>query len=405
MMMRKRRRSSTSPDRRDDEPGLGAMTKSSLLNIAQAYSSNVFGPQPPTNYNPSPSKISIPSTFQVRSSKYQRRLKRTKTDARSELDFENWSRFNYAKLNMWIDPSKDKVPRCDYHTCSDKDFIRLYEEPAIPVVITGAIDHWPAVTEWKPEKLLEHYHREKFKIGEDDDGDSVYMQFSHFIQYSLTSGDAERDDSPLYIFDSVFGDRTRNNSAKRIAKKKKDGDDKNADDETTAAAKAQKMNDMLQEPNDSLLQESNGSDDDADGEEEDERPMSKRDEMPDRKRPKYSDDSGNDTRSYKAASPPTERNPAPQETDASRAEGKQEKITITLPVPRKSSKPESRATKELLKDYEIPSIRVHEDRHIDGSSLDREDQGQESTWIPWEQARGMRWSMDIRGTYPIPCKC
>ncbi len=58
--------------------------------------------------------------------------------------------------------------------------------------------------------MARQYRYEKFKVGEDDEGESVYMSMKSFVKYATKSHDVKQDDSPLYIFDSSFGDRNKN---------------------------------------------------------------------------------------------------------------------------------------------------------------------------------------------------
>ncbi|KAJ3061917.1 jumonji domain-containing protein 6, partial [Quaeritorhiza haematococci] len=156
-----------------------------------------------------------------------------------------------------------------YDTVSEEEFIERIESKFLPCVIVGAVKGWGALREWTPENICTKYHNEKFKVGEDDDGDPVYVSMKYFMHYATgtasslaaskheskkqkrrrkdksrtessdddddddessdgsSSGsgskqfmykgpaDATTDDSPLYIFDSNFGDRLKNNSAKR----------------------------------------------------------------------------------------------------------------------------------------------------------------------------------------------
>jgi histone arginine demethylase JMJD6 len=69
---------------------------------------------------------------------------------------------------------------------------------------------------------LSNYGSQPFKVGEDDYGEPVFLKFKYYVHYLLT--DAVRDDSPLYIFDSGFGER-------KVLKKNR-SNDHNSDDDT-----------------------------------------------------------------------------------------------------------------------------------------------------------------------------
>jgi histone arginine demethylase JMJD6 len=152
--------------------------------------------------------------------KYFRKIQRAKREARSELKESEWSRFGFKAKNFWLDKSRDNTPRIDYHSVSRKDFIRNYESKNIPVVITGAMDHWSAMEDWTVTKLAYRYRHEKFKVGEDDDGNSVFMGFKYYLHYALRDNQgAVTDDSPLYIFDPGFGKRKLHHSYRRKEEK------------------------------------------------------------------------------------------------------------------------------------------------------------------------------------------
>lgn len=148
-----------------------------------------------------------------------------KVEARSELGLFHWDRNNYKSLfNSLTDfHVDDNFVRVNYKTCSEHEFTMKYQEPCIPAVIIGAMDLWPALTSWNPSALKRKYHNEKFKVGEDDEGDNVHLSLHDFFEYSLDP--ALSDDSPLYIFDSNFGDRKLNNTASRITRKRKQDSD------------------------------------------------------------------------------------------------------------------------------------------------------------------------------------
>jgi histone arginine demethylase JMJD6 len=103
-----------------------------------------------------------------------------------------------------------------------EDFAINYEAKEIPAVIRGipfgleggshnsgtddaaAGGGWSAVRRWPLGSLkrCEDLQDRHFKCGEDDDGKSVKVKLRHFLKYLRSN----RDDSPLYIFDSAFDD-------------------------------------------------------------------------------------------------------------------------------------------------------------------------------------------------------
>ncbi|KAJ1344022.1 hypothetical protein BSLG_001162 [Batrachochytrium salamandrivorans] len=101
------------------------------------------------------------------------------------------------------------VQRIDYEAVSVEMFARDWETPALPVVILGATSTWSAHTAWDIETFAQTYRNEKAKVGQDDHGKTVFMGIRYFLHYALVDPNgAAIDDSPLYIFDGSFGDRT-----------------------------------------------------------------------------------------------------------------------------------------------------------------------------------------------------
>ncbi|KAF8934226.1 jumonji domain-containing protein 6 [Dissophora ornata] len=118
------------------------------------------------------------------------------------LTERNSNAHQFAKQEFTIPESHDTLQRIDYDKVSREEFIEQFEEKYLPVVIRGVTEDWGSCKNWNSETFLKKYYSQPFKVGEDDDGNNVYVKMKYFLKYAETDG--LKDDSPLYIFDSGF---------------------------------------------------------------------------------------------------------------------------------------------------------------------------------------------------------
>ena len=99
----------------------------------------------------------------------------------------------------------------DARTLTPEEFWHRYEGTSTPCVIHNIpaghdggqiMTEWPAVHKWSLDVLNRDKNlRERFfKCGEDDNGNSIKVRLKYFLRYLQDN----RDDSPLYVFDSSF---------------------------------------------------------------------------------------------------------------------------------------------------------------------------------------------------------
>lgn len=108
---------------------------------------------------------------------------------------------------------KSSLPvHLDAKNLSKDEFQRCYESKCIPCVIDNLpsgfddcefVGKWSAVDKWTLDRFDESDIRARmFKCGEDDDGRKIKIKLKHFLRYLHNN----KDDSPLYVFDSSFED-------------------------------------------------------------------------------------------------------------------------------------------------------------------------------------------------------
>jgi histone arginine demethylase JMJD6 len=93
---------------------------------------------------------------------------------------------------------KDEIERVHVNDITVEEFVEKFERPSRPVIIQGIADTWPAFKKWTFRKLLKKYADSKFKIGESDSGKKLKVTLKEYLEYTMYN----RDDSPLYLFES-----------------------------------------------------------------------------------------------------------------------------------------------------------------------------------------------------------
>lgn len=131
-----------------------------------------------------------------------RRIEEAKRKARPELNHFGWDTLGLAE-KFTLSECRENIVRVDGSKLSLNEFRERFERPRIPCIITHLTESWQANEKWTTSRIARKYRNQRFKCGEDDDGYSVKLKMKYYVDYMLNS----HDDSPLYIFDSGFGDR------------------------------------------------------------------------------------------------------------------------------------------------------------------------------------------------------
>ncbi|CAG2105671.1 unnamed protein product [Medioppia subpectinata] len=137
----------------------------------------------------------------------KRKIIDAKLKARPELtDCNSWTANKLSQtFDLSVNAFEDNVERIDTRDVRPEQFVEKYEKLYRPVVITGASDQWRACHKWTLSRLAKKYRNQKFKCGEDNEGYSVKLKMKYFVYYMRNNS----DDSPLYIFDSNYGEHCR----------------------------------------------------------------------------------------------------------------------------------------------------------------------------------------------------
>lgn len=103
---------------------------------------------------------------------------------KNRLAKREWILSVYRKL-LQMTPGGLEVPRL--HRLSREEFHERFYLPSRPVVITGLIDHWPALKKWSPSYLREHFGDRKIEVqtGRNADADYEANKMQHRQQLTM----------------------------------------------------------------------------------------------------------------------------------------------------------------------------------------------------------------------------
>ena len=92
--------------------------------------------------------------------------------------------------------NSDNIQRVSLADLTHAAYLTRFAIPNIPFILTDAVQAWPAA-QWTTRRLEAEYGDMPFKVG------AYEMTLSDYMRYCRHS----KDESPLYLFDSAFGDK------------------------------------------------------------------------------------------------------------------------------------------------------------------------------------------------------
>jgi histone arginine demethylase JMJD6 len=124
-----------------------------------------------------------------------------KARARSDLDLQQWARLGHAWRALEEPEPLGTLARLHCSALSVAAFVARFEVPNLPLMLDGLAAEWPAWRgAWEPRALHAAYRHRRFRCGEDDRSYPVKVKLKYFLRYMRS----QRDDSPLYVFDSMY---------------------------------------------------------------------------------------------------------------------------------------------------------------------------------------------------------
>ena len=98
----------------------------------------------------------------------------------------------------WL--TRSNVERRNVDSLSHAEFVERYEQPGVPVILTGMVGKWAASTDWTRARLLERFGDVEFRVSA-----NVDMTLKDYLAYADKVGTfGHREERPLYLFDKDF---------------------------------------------------------------------------------------------------------------------------------------------------------------------------------------------------------
>lgn len=184
----------------------GAQTDAVKVLVAPLPSAQLESTQVPAADGPTAGGQPVP--FSHRRTEVE--VRRCKKGERSDLKVETeWDKFKYCDTKILeqeikYDSQTVPIPRVKRSEITREWFEENCQVPGRPVIIEGACSHWPAMKKWAIPELKKRFRHTAFKVGSDKKGRKLRLKFKYFADYM----EKQKDDSPLYLFETNIDNQT-----------------------------------------------------------------------------------------------------------------------------------------------------------------------------------------------------
>ena len=118
----------------------------------------------------------------------------------SDLLFQPWFCTATGIDPRWL--AVDNIPRRSADSLSLDEFVRDFEQPNSPLIVTGLVETWPAFKRWSREELCTAHGDVCFNAG------GYAMRLSDYFDYASSTTMSRSliaaEETPLYLFDQEF---------------------------------------------------------------------------------------------------------------------------------------------------------------------------------------------------------